>query len=184
MMDRIADFLFEAKMLKELPRAGYAFLGAGRENVAEHSFMTAMIAFSMSRMEPDIDTEKLLAMALVHDLAEARTGDLNYVNKRYVTAHEGDAVADLTRGLVFGHEIEALIEEFNQAITREALLARDADQLSFVMELKQLRDIGARGPGTWLSYVLERIKTDTGRQMAESLMGCKWDRWWLKDYTE
>ena len=46
-MKRIANLLFEAKMLKEIPRSGYHFLGSGRETVAEHSFMITFIALNM-----------------------------------------------------------------------------------------------------------------------------------------
>ena len=49
-MARLADFLFEAGMLRKTPRTGYQFLGSGRENVAEHSFRTALIGYSLARM--------------------------------------------------------------------------------------------------------------------------------------
>ncbi len=68
-MDRIADFLFEAKTLKELPGAGYPFLGSGGESVAEHSFMTAIIAFTLSRMiSVDIDGAKMAARGFCHHI--------------------------------------------------------------------------------------------------------------------
>ena len=47
-MKKIANLLFEAKILKEIPRSGYHFLGAGKESVAEHSFSTTFIAYVMS----------------------------------------------------------------------------------------------------------------------------------------
>jgi len=80
-MKPIANLLFEVRILKDLVRSGYAFLGSGKESVAEHSFMTAFICFVLAKMDPGVDGAKLVAMALVHDLAEARTGDLNYVGK-------------------------------------------------------------------------------------------------------
>jgi len=171
-------------MLKDLVRSGYAFLGTGRETIAEHSFMTAFICFAMARLEPDIDREKLISMALVHDLAEARTGDFNYVEKRYAKVDEAKAVSHLTRDVAFGGDIEALIREFNQGRTREACLARDADQISFVLELKRLDDLGANGPEKWLPVVLDRLKTDTGRDLAAQIMDTGWDEWWMKDYSE
>ncbi len=183
-MKRIADLLFEAKTLKEITRAGYAFLGSGRESVAEHSFMTAFIAFAISRMEPGIDTERLVLMALIHDLPEARTGDLNYVQKRYVTANEGKAIADMVQGLSFGHEIVDLMEEFNRAETQEAKLANDADQISFVLELKRLQDTGAKSPEQWLEFVMARLKTETGKKLAASIVTTKWDDWWMNHYSE
>jgi putative hydrolase of HD superfamily len=76
-MKDIVNLLFEANILKEIPRSGYHFLGAGQESVAEHTFSTAMIAFVMSKIEQDVDALKLISMCLVHDLPEARISDLN-----------------------------------------------------------------------------------------------------------
>lgn len=184
MIKRITDFLFEINMLKELPRSGYAFLGSGRETVAEHSFMIAMICFVISRIEQNINSERLITMALAHDLPEARTGDLNYVQKKYVTAHEQRAVRDMTDGLPFGNEIISLLNEFNQAESREAMLAKDADQLAFIIELKKKHDNGAKSPEKWLPFIVERLKTDTGRKLAQSIIDSNWDDWWFKNYSE
>lgn len=184
-MKRVAEFLFEANILKELPRSGYAFLGTGKETVAEHVFMTTMICFVFSRMEPDIDSEKLMAMALAHDLPEARTGDLNYVQKKYVHVLEEKAVEDMSRGLFFGDELKTLIDEFNASETREAKLAKDADQLSFILELKKQHDVGANiMPPKWLPYVQERLQTDTGKRLAKSILDSNWDDWWFQNYSE
>ena len=86
-MKNIADLLFEAKILKFVPRAGFHFLGAGKETVAEHSFSTTFIAYVISKMMPDIDALRLITMCLIHDLPEARTADHNYVHKRSHNAH-------------------------------------------------------------------------------------------------
>lgn len=183
-MKQIANLLFEVRILKDIVRSGYAFLGSGRESVAEHSFMTAFICFAMARIEPDINTERLVAMALVHDIAEARTGDFNYVEKNYSQTDEAKAISDLTRPLDFGDDIKTLMDEFNSGETREANLVKDADQLSFILELKKQADIGAKGPEKWLPVILERLTTDTGRKIAQSIMETGWDEWWMNDYTE
>lgn len=183
-MTRIADLLFEVRMLKDLNRTGYSFLGAGQESVAEHCFSTAFLCFVMSRLEPDVDAEKLISMALVHDTAEARTGDLNYVHKQYNTVDEPHAVSDLIRGLGWAKVIPELIDEFNQGETREALLANDADQLSFILELKKLQDLGATSPESWLPFVVGRLRTDTGKQIAREILGTRWDEWWTRGYSE
>ena len=101
-MKKIAKLLFEAKILKEIPRSGYHFLGAGRESVAEHTFSTTFIAYVMTELLPDVDALKLISMCLIHDFPEARTGDLNTVHKKYVTADEKKALKDATAGLFFG----------------------------------------------------------------------------------
>jgi len=183
-MRTIVNLLFEAKMLKEIPRSGYHFLGAGKESVAEHSFMITFIAYAMAEMDPDIDALKLISMCLIHDLPEARTGDLNYVQKNYVSPNEAKAVRHTIKDLPFGPNMARLIEEFRSAETREALLAHDADQIAFILDLKALSDIGHSPPQKWLPTVLQRLKTETGKLMAQKIMETGWDEWWLKNYVD
>ena len=80
-MKNIAALLFEANILKNIPRAGFHFLGAGKESVAEHSFCITFIAYVMAHLEAEINSLRLITMCLVHDLPESRTGDHNYVQK-------------------------------------------------------------------------------------------------------
>ena len=177
-MDAIANLVFEARSLRSLPRSGYQFLGTGRESVAEHSFSITFMAYVFSRLVPEIDGHKIMAMCLVHDLPEARIGDLNYVQKLYVEAHENAAIEDLTTDLPFGEEIKALIEEFNRGESMEAQLARDADQIAFILELKDLSDMGYVPPGTWIPSIRRRLKTEIGRQLAEAILATERDAWW------
>jgi putative hydrolase of HD superfamily len=182
-MKKIAKLLFEAKILKEIPRSGYQFLGAGKESVAEHSFSTSFIAYVMSQLEPRIDALKLISMCLIHDLPEARVGDLNTVHKNYVTADETRALADAARGLVFGRNLLDLLAEYKEGLTAEARLAHDADQLALVLELKDLMDIGYKPPHGWVANVIGRIQTETGRKIARAVMETDRDAWWQATET-
>ena len=53
-----------------------------REDVAQHSFFTALYAMVLADLEREkgtvIDMERLLRMALLHDAEEARTGDIHH----------------------------------------------------------------------------------------------------------
>jgi putative hydrolase of HD superfamily len=90
-MKNIVNFLFEVGILKKIPRSGYQFLGTGGESIADHSFRVAIIAYLLAKREPEADAQKAVLMSLFHDLPEARTGDHNYVNKRYVVVNEDKA---------------------------------------------------------------------------------------------
>jgi len=179
-MRPISHFIFEALFLKQIPRSGYQFLGAGRESVAEHVYAATLIAFVLSRLEPQADTERLLTLCLFHDLPEARIGDMNYVQKRYVQTDEKSALADALTDLPFRAEVEALLAEFNAGDTLEARLARDADQLALLVDLKSLRDIGYRSPQEWLPHVVQRLQTQTAKDLAQELLRTPRDQWWLR----
>lgn len=183
-MKNIANLLFEAKMLKEIPRSGYHFLGSGKESVAEHSFSTVFIAFVMSKLDPAVDALKLISMCLVHDLAEARIGDLNAVQKRYLSADTAKAVEDATHNLPFGSSLADLIGEFNEGKSVEAKLARDADQLALILELKSMSDVGYVPPNGWLPHVLTRLKTTAGQIIAQGIMETNRDDWWFDNYID
>jgi putative hydrolase of HD superfamily len=177
-MKDLTDFLFQAHHLKRIQRTGYAFLGPGEESVAEHSFSATMIGFILSRLNPEVNALRLITMCLTHDLAEARTGDLNYVQKKYVDSNESQAIADTTKHLPFGNELAEIISEFNAGRTTEAKLAHDADQLAMMLELKVLEEMGFTPPTRWLKSVSERLITSHGQRLAQEIQQTPWDRWW------
>lgn len=179
-MNTIANLLFQARMLKETPRSGFHYLGAGKESVAEHTFCTTFIAFIMSQLCPEVDSARLVNMCLLHDLTETHTGDLNSVHKQYVSADNEKAQADTVAGLPFGDALDDLIREFEANRTLEAKLAHDADQLALVLDLKALADIGFRPPEKWLPPVIRRLQTDIGRSLAEDILKTSWDAWWFE----
>lgn len=183
-MSSVADLLFQSNLLKALPRSGYHFLGSGKESVAEHSFSTAFIGWVITQIRDDIDPLRLISMCLVHDLVEARTGDLNHLQKAYVTADTAAALADTVDGIPFGPKLADLVDEFDQDRSPEANLAHDADQLSLILELKCLVDRGFRGPETWIPRVVERLSTSTGKQLAKEVLATEKDHWWLENVID
>jgi len=183
-MDKIAKFFFEAGMLKKTPRTGYQFLGSGQETVAEHSFRTTVIGYVLALQEPEADVKKTVLMCLFHDIHEARTGDLNYVNKKYVKSDEHRAVKDLAKGLPFGEDLISLSTEFNACDTIEALITQDADQLDLIVELKEQLDLGNRYAEEWIKCSVKRLKTENGRKMAQKIMETDSSDWWFDKSTD
>jgi len=178
-MKNIAHFLFELGMLKRTPRTGFQFLGSGAETVAEHIFRASLIGYTLARLDGQVDPGRVLLLCLFHDVPEARTGDLNYVNKKYVRANEGQAVEDLARTLPFGDDYRALHAEFTARRTREALLAHDADQLEMILALKEHKDLGNRYADEWYPFSLQRLQTEVARSLAETIWTTDSSRWWF-----
>lgn len=171
-------------MLKRTPRSGWQFLGAGSESVAEHTFRTTVIAYVLARMDGEADCGRVLELSLVHDLPEARTGDLNYVNQKYVTADEALAADDMSAGLPFGDELRGLLLEYRAAQSPESILAHDADQLEMLLELKEHMDRGIPGAADWTPFVLRRLRTDTARQLARRILDEDSASWWFDRESE
>jgi putative hydrolase of HD superfamily len=184
MMRNIANFLFEAGMLKKTPRTGYQFLGSGSESVADHSFRTALIGYVLAMDNQAADLQKVVLMCLFHDLPEARTGDHNYVNKRYVHVSEDQASQDLLQDLAFGDSILQLLREFNRTESIEAQLAKDADQLDLILELKEQKDLGNPYAGQWLSYALKRLMSPEAKRLADEIMETDSTDWWFEKKTD
>ena len=183
-MKEIANFLFEVGMLNKTPRTGFQFLGSGKESVAEHILRTLFIGYALCKLDPSVDELKVLRMCLVHDLPEARTGDMNYMYKKYVTVDEEKAVRELTEDLPFGDEIKAVLGEFNEKKTRESLLAHDADQLGLILLLKEYGDLGNKYSREWLDYAVRRLCTDEGRKLADAILRTDWTQWWFRDKSD
>lgn len=175
-----ADFLFEARFLKAIPRSGFAFLGAGRESVAEHVYLTTVVAFVLSVMAPHVDRNRLMFLCLFHDLPEARIGDLNSVQKPYHRPQTEHCLKDLADGLIFGGQLAEWIGEFETGSTQEALLARDADQIALIVELKWLLDHGVAEAGRWIDNVRLRVHTEAGRSLTDEILKTQSDDWWWR----
>jgi putative hydrolase of HD superfamily len=184
MLQRAIQFLFEAGMLKKTPRTGYQFLGSGGESVADHSFRTAVIGYVLGSLETALDRGRVVLMCLFHDLPEARTGDHNYVNKRYVRADEENALSDQVKDLFCGEEIASLLREYNEGNSREAILSHDADQLDLIMELKEQLDSGNTNAREWLAFAVQRLQTETAQKMAHEILTTHSSDWWFDKKTD
>jgi putative hydrolase of HD superfamily len=177
----LANFLFEVGMLKRTPRSGLAFLGSGADSVAEHILRTTYIAFALGRLTTEVDAHRLVLLCLLHDLPEARTGDLNYENKKYVEVDEHAAIRDLARTLPFGDEIQRLWEEFEACETREAKLAHDCDQLELLLVLKEERDRGNPQADSWVPFALRRLREPLAKELARCILSGHSGDWWFEE---
>jgi putative hydrolase of HD superfamily len=100
------NLLFEISAFRFVDRTWKQFLNPQAANNMEHSFRVAWIALYLARREKVADTEKVMKMALLHDLSESRTGDAHYVARQYITRNEDLAIEDMFKGTVFEQEIK------------------------------------------------------------------------------
>jgi putative hydrolase of HD superfamily len=130
-------------------------------------------------LEKGVDVLKVLKMCLLHDLAEARVSDLNYVHQKYVTREEEKAIEDLAKTLPFGDDLKEVLGEYREKKTREAILAKDADNLEWIISLKEQFDIGNTRAKDWISSAIKRLKSDVAREIADEILKTTSDEWWF-----
>ena len=114
-MNRDVDFLYELGALRLIDRQWRRFHSQNFANLADHHFRVAWIALVIAAREGgQIDTGKIVKMALVHDIAESRTGDVDYLSRQYVTKDEAGAARDMMDETSVGEEFLALLEEYEK----------------------------------------------------------------------
>jgi putative hydrolase of HD superfamily len=146
-------FLAMAERLKDTLRTGHTTAGR-RESTAEHSWRLCLMALVLGD-RLGVDTGRLLGICLVHDLAEALTGDIPAP-----IAEPGAAKAEAERAalatlaaplpLATRAAIAALWEEYETGSTREGRIAKGLDKLETILQHSQ----GANPPGFDLAYNL------------------------------
>jgi putative hydrolase of HD superfamily len=149
--------LIELQRLKRLERTGWSLRGqpSGTESVAAHSFgvgVTAMmLADEVKSRGGEVDCERVLRMALLHDWAETRVGDLPRTASEYFGADarktaETRAFADIVGPLSdAGAEYKTLYQDYEQRNSLEARLVKAADVIDLLVQALALETAGARG---------------------------------------
>jgi len=185
LFDRYAKLLFESALLKRIQRTGYAYLGTGGENVASHSFGVIFCAWILSEIcEESLDKEKILKMALIHDLAETRIGDFNAVNKIYNRADERKALEDAFSRTPIKEEVLFLWEEYRNLKNLEAKLVHDADIIDLIIQLKEQKDLNNPYADKWIEYAKKRLITNEAKKLVEAILKTEWCSWWLEYFVK
>ena len=177
--NEIANFVYETNIHSKTPRSGLWFLGSGDQSVAEHLFHTAMIAYALAYLEPKVNKNKVVMMALFHDIGEGRTSDHNYVHQRYGRLSEANAVDDIARSVPFGTEIRDLFREEQARRTLEARLVKDADNLEWITTLRVEAEKGNTKAHAWIKIAMKRLKTGSGKKLGKVLIETSPDSWWF-----
>lgn len=134
-LKRQLDFLVEIDKMKNIFRRTVIINKLRRENDAEHSWHFAMYAMILEEYSPEhIDINKVIKIALVHDLVEIYAGDTfaydseGYKNKKQ---REIEAANNLfgSIGSEQGNYLRSLWEEFEEKETAESRFANVCDRL-------------------------------------------------------
>ncbi len=171
---RDLEFLFEVGCFRFIDRMWKRFLNPDFANNTEHSFRVAFIALMLSKYEKvKIDEGKLLKMALMHDLAESRTGDVDYLARQYVVRNEKLGFADIVEDTIFESELLELLEEYEKRESFESKLVKDADTLDIDLELKEQESRGFSIVKLWTKHrkqnVAPKIFTNSAKKLFKEI---------------
>jgi putative hydrolase of HD superfamily len=142
-MERDVEFLYEMGSLRYIPRMWKRYSNNDFANLAEHHVRVAWIAMMIAAHEKDVDTGKILKMALVHDIAESRTGDVDDLARQYVKRNEELGIRDILQDTALADEFVALWQEAEAKETLEAKIVKDADNLDVDLELRERATVGS-----------------------------------------
>jgi len=140
----------EAGKLKKLPRMGWLLRGVqSPESVAEHTFRVAFITLflgdELRKRGMEINVEKALKIAILHDLAEARITDLPLEAQKYVDKKKAERKAMVD--ILGAERVEyfKLFQEYEEEKSPEGRLVKFADKLEMVLQAWEYEKAGSKG---------------------------------------
>ncbi len=163
------------------------------DNIASHSYRVTLIGWQLAKLE-GADAYKTAMMCLLHDLAEIRSNDHNWLHKRYVKVFEEEILKDQL-GTLPDQELFELATEYNQRQSRESIIAKDADLLDQILLLKEYELQGNQEAKAWLFgktsktenkhlTKLEGIQTESAKKLGEAIYGEHPASWWNELWTD
>ena len=130
------EAFLEVLGLKEVDRAGGKRKGlTGVESVAGHSWGGAFLA--MQICPPELNRLRLIEMAICHDIAEVRIGDItphDGVSAEEKVRIETEAMLDLSKGFPQGSRMLELYQEYEAGETAEARFLKLFDKIDMALQ--------------------------------------------------
>ncbi|MFZ2150360.1 MAG: HD domain-containing protein [Minisyncoccia bacterium] len=137
------DFYEKAEKLKTTTRHSWLSNPKRQESTAEHSWMLGLMAMILAdEIRPKVNLLKVLKMVIIHDLAEAITGDIpsHEVSMRNIKANKKRAEKKAIKSIVKklpkekGNEIFSLWKEMEENKTQEAHFSHSLDKIEAILQ--------------------------------------------------
>lgn len=181
---RDIELLFEVGCFRFVSRSWKRFLAPLAANNAEHTLRVAWTALILAKYEKGANLEKILKMAIVHDLPESRCGDVDYLSRQYTERNEKMALEDILKDTSCGKEMAELWQEYEDKKSIEAKIVKDADNLDVELELREFREFGSTLPDNWgkirKEKVFPKLFTESAKKFWEEINNVNLHDWHLK----
>ena len=145
----LLELLLELQTLDRVPRSGYFLRGISDcESISEHTFHVASLVWLLAAREPSVDRARAMEIALVHDLAELRLGDIPRTARTYLPAEvkhaaERKAAADILAPA--DPEALARYDEYERGESVESRFVKACDKLQLMLKVSVYERWGHRG---------------------------------------
>jgi len=163
--------LREVLELKALPRAGWVREGVvNPESVAAHSWGVAWLVLTLAPAA--IDRGRALAIAVLHDLAEVRVGDitpLDGVGPADKRRREEAAMDGLLGGLLRAEEMRQLWLEYEEQSSPEGRLVKACDRLDMALQAQLYAADDGIDPSSFIASALEGLPPGLFVELARAL---------------
>ncbi|MCX6767284.1 MAG: HD domain-containing protein [Candidatus Micrarchaeota archaeon] len=179
----IVKYFYELGQLRFVKRAGW-WVAKVRdpENVAQHSFRAAAIAYVLARLENHPEPEKIALKALFHDVHEVRLMDRHKISSNYLKTPrevtervEREQCSRIPAGI--GGDIFRLLNE-NDPVANA--IAKDADYLDIILAAREYCDVGYKDAWDWIERASSDrvLKTKSARTLAAKIKKTDSGSWW------
>lgn len=142
----IIKFLEIAGILKRILRTGWVEVGVYQpESVADHTFRTAILCMLYADLE-ELNSLKLIRMALIHDLPEVAIGDLKPSEKSAETKEKEETAMKKILNLLPSEQRERYIKvwnEYQEGKTREAQAVRQLEKIEMALQAIEYQKAGS-----------------------------------------
>ena len=188
---RLTSFFYEIGNLRKIARSHQQTLlfQDPTDNIASHSLRTAFIGYFLAK-ELKADADKVMKMCLLHDIEEVRTGDQNWLHKKYIKSFEDEVRREQLDGMDNVEEIKELSKEYDERKTIEAKIAKDADLLDQTFLLREYEWQGSKEATRWLHHGEEDgseqdklMFTDLAKEISKEAKTQNPSDWWNKFWT-
>ena len=181
-IERDLEFIYEMGALRFMDRSWKRFLNADFANNTEHMYRVVWIALVLAKHEGVKDTAKIVKMAVAHDIAESRTGDVDYLSRQYVDRKEHLALDDILAGTSVEAEFKELLREYETRESIESRIVKDADNLDVDFELREQTArghdaLGASKQSMRAEVHATKLYTETAKKIAKKIASSNPHAW-------
>ena len=173
------DFLTLTRSLKTTKRTGWIMHGVHNpESIADHMYRMSLMAMIASFANGAIDTNKCIKLALIHDLAEARVGDItphcgvSDQEKYNLELNTMEEIRSMLGSTMGGDEIVSLWKEYEEGRTEEAKLLKDLDKLEMILQAQEYEAEGSHEQSLdqFFSSTEGKWRTEIGKAWATEIV--------------